>query len=96
MRKKRAKKRYLTPDSKFNSQLATRFVNNIMLDGKKNVAFKIFYEALDGVSQKIDDSESIKVWEKALENVMPHVEVRSRRIGGATFQIPHPLSLIHI
>ena len=91
MRKKRAKKRYLTPDSKFNSQLATRFVNNIMLDGKKNVAFKIFYEALDAVSQKIDDSESIKVWEKALENVMPHVEVRSRRIGGATFQIPHPI-----
>ena len=91
MRKKRAKKRYLTPDSKFNSQLATRFVNNIMLDGKKNVAFKIFYEALDGVSQKIDDSESINVWEKALENVMPHVEVRSRRIGGATFQIPHPI-----
>ena len=91
MRKKRAKKRYLTPDSKFNSQLATRFVNNIMLDGKKNVAFKIFYEALDGVSQKIDDSESIKVCEKALENVMPHVEVRSRRIGGATFQIPHPI-----
>ena len=91
MRKKRAKKRYLTPDSKFNSQLATRFVNNIMLDGKKNIAFKIFYEALDTVSQKIDDSESIKVWEKALENVMPHVEVRSRRIGGATFQIPHPI-----
>mgnify|MGYP005711647791 FL=1 len=91
MRKKRAKKRYLTPDSKFNSQLATRFVNNIMLDGKKNIAFKIFYEALDAVSQKIDDSESIKVWEKALENVMPHVEVRSRRIGGATFQIPHPV-----
>ena len=91
MRKKRAKKRYLTPDSKFNSQLATRFVNNIMLDGKKNIAFKIFYEALDGVSQKIDDFESIKVWEKALENVMPHVEVRSRRIGGATFQIPHPI-----
>ena len=91
MRKKRAKKRYLTPDSKFNSQLATRFVNNIMLDGKKNIAFKIFYEALDAVSQKIDDSESIKVWEKALENVMPHVEVRSRRIGGATFQIPHPI-----
>ena len=91
MRKKRAKKIYLTPDSKFNSQLATRFVNNIMLDGKKNIAFKIFYEALDAVSQKIDDSESIKVWEKALENVMPHVEVRSRRIGGATFQIPHPI-----
>ena len=91
MRKKRARKRYLTPDSKFNSQLATRFVNNIMLDGKKNIAFKIFYEALDTVSQKIDDSESIKVWEKALENVMPHVEVRSRRIGGATFQIPHPI-----
>ena len=59
MRKKRAKKRYLTPGSKFNSQLATRFVNNIMLDGKKNVAFKIFYEALDGVSQKIDDSSMI-------------------------------------
>ena len=91
MRKKRAKKRYLTPDSKFNSQLATRFVNNIMLDGKKNIAFKIFYDALDEVSQKIDDSKSIKVWEKALENVMPYVEVRSRRIGGATFQIPHPI-----
>ena len=91
MRKKRAKKRYLSPDSKFSSQLATRFVNNIMLDGKKGVAFKIFYDALDGVSQKVDDLDSIKVWEKALENVMPHVEVRSRRIGGATFQIPHPI-----
>ena len=62
-----------------------------MLDGKKNTAFKIFYDALLGVSQKIEDLESIKVWEKALENVMPHVEVRSRRIGGATFQIPHPI-----
>ena len=91
MRKKRAKKRYLSPDSKFSNQLATRFVNNIMLDGKKGVAFKIFYDALDGVSQKVDDLDSIKVWEKALENVMPHVEVRSRRIGGATFQIPHPI-----
>ena len=91
MRKKRAKKRYLVPDSKYNNALATRFVNNIMLDGKKNIAFKIFYDALDIITEKISEEKSFDIWQKALDNVMPHVEVRSRRIGGATFQIPHPV-----
>ena len=91
MRKKRAKKRLLTPDPKFGSTTVTRFVNNLMLDGRKNTAFKVFYDAMDSVSEKITDESSIQVFEKSLENVMPNVEVRSRRIGGATFQIPHPV-----
>ncbi len=90
MRKKRAKKRVLLPDPKFNDQLVTRFVNNLMLDGKKSVAFKVFYDALDIVEQKKQDEEksSLEIWKEALYNVMPQVEVRSRRVGGATFQIP--------
>ena len=90
MRKRRAKKRVLLPDPKFNDQLATRFVNNLMWDGKKSVAFKVFYDALDIVEQKKEDEEktSLEVWKDGLSNVMPHVEVRSRRVGGATFQIP--------
>ena len=91
MRKKRAKKRLLTPDPKFGSTTVTRFVNNLMLDGRKNTAFKVFYDAMDSISEKITDESSIHVFEKSLENVMPNVEVRSRRIGGATFQIPHPV-----
>jgi len=91
MRKKRAKKRLLTPDPKFGSTLVTRFVNNLMLDGRKNTAFKVFYDAMDNISEKITEDTSIQVFEKSLENVMPNVEVRSRRIGGATFQIPHPV-----
>ena len=91
MRKKRAKKRILLPDPKFGNVAVTRFVNNLMFDGKKTTAFKVFYAALDNISAKIEDEESIAVFEKALGNVMPHVEVRSRRIGGATFQIPHPV-----
>ena len=90
MRKRRAKRRILLPDPKFESILVTRFVNNLMLDGKKNTAFKVLYGALDDISSKIDEN-IMSVFEKALENVMPHVEVRSRRIGGATFQIPHPV-----
>ena len=90
MRKRRAKKRILLPDPKFESILVTRFVNNLMLDGKKNTAFKVLYDALDDISTKTDEN-IMSVFEKALENVMPHVEVRSRRIGGATFQIPHPV-----
>ena len=90
MRKRRAKRRILLPDPKFESILVTRFVNNLMLDGKKNTAFKVLYDALDDISTKTDEN-IISVFEKALENVMPHVEVRSRRIGGATFQIPHPV-----
>ena len=90
MRKRQAKKRPLLPDPKFNDQLVTRFVNNLMWDGKKSVAFKIFYDALDIVETKKQDEEksSLEIWKDALTNVMPHVEVRSRRVGGATFQIP--------
>ena len=91
MRKKRAKKRLLIPDSKFGSALVTRFVNNLMLDGRKNTAFKVFYDAMNNISEKITEESSLQVFEKSLENVMPHVEVRSKRIGGATFQIPHPV-----
>ena len=91
MRKKRAKKRILIPDSKFGSALVTRFVNNLMLDGRKNTAFKVFYDAMTNISEKVTEESSLQVFEKSLENVMPHVEVRSRRIGGATFQIPHPV-----
>ena len=90
MRKRRAKKRELLPDPKFNDQLVTRFVNNLMWDGKKSVAFKVFYDALDIVEQRKTDEEktALEVWKDGLSNVMPHVEVRSRRVGGATFQIP--------
>ena len=90
MRKRKAKKRVLLPDPRFNDQLVTRFVNNLMWDGKKSVAFKVFYDALDIVEQKKQDEEktSLELWKDALSNVMPHVEVRSKRVGGATFQIP--------
>ena len=87
MRKRQAKKRPLLPDPKFNDQLVTRFVNNLMWDGKKSTAFKVFYDAMDVVKEKAGESE-LEVWKKALNNVMPQVEVRSKRIGGATFQIP--------
>lgn len=90
MRKTKARKRPLLPDPRFNDQLVTRFVNNMMYDGKKSVAFHIFYEAMDIVEQRKEDSEksSLDIWKEALTNVMPHVEVRSRRVGGSTFQIP--------
>ncbi|MEX0998139.1 MAG: 30S ribosomal protein S7 [Flavobacteriaceae bacterium] len=90
MRKRQAKKRPLLPDPKFNDQLVTRFVNMMMHDGKKSVAFKVFYDAIDIVEEKKQDDEKsgIETWKDALSNVMPHVEVRSRRVGGATFQIP--------
>lgn len=87
MRKARAKKRPLLPDPRFNDTLVTRFVNNLMLDGKKSIAFNIFYDAIDIVSEKTE-SNGLEVWKEALNNVMPHVEVRSRRVGGANFQIP--------
>ena len=90
MRKREAKKRPLLPDPRFNDQLVTRFVNNLMWDGKKSTAFKVFYDAMDIVESKKQDAEksSLEIWKDALTNVMPHVEVRSRRVGGATFQIP--------
>jgi small subunit ribosomal protein S7 len=90
MRKRQAKKRPLLPDPKFNDQLVTRFVNMMMWDGKKSVAFKVFYDAIAIVEEKKQDEEktALELWKDALSNVMPHVEVRSRRVGGATFQIP--------
>jgi len=88
MRKERAKKRPLLPDPKFNDELVTRFVNNLMLDGKKSTAYKIFYDAIDIVSAKTEEGNGLELWKQGLTNVMPHVEVRSRRVGGANFQIP--------
>ena len=90
MRKRQAKKRQLLPDPKFNDQLVSRFVNNLMWDGKKSTAFKVFYDAIDIIKERNEDEEksAIEIWKEALSNVMPHVEVRSRRVGGATFQIP--------
>jgi small subunit ribosomal protein S7 len=93
MRKRKAKKRPLLPDPRFNDQLVTRFVNNLMWSGKKSKAFQIFYDAIDIVEEKNQDEEKqvLDLWKDALTNVMPHVEVRSRRVGGATFQIPMPI-----
>ncbi len=87
MRKARPKKRIILPDPRFNDQLVTKFVNNLMLQGKKDIAFKIFYDAIDVVAERSKE-DGLEVWKKALTNVTPAVEVRSRRIGGATFQIP--------
>ena len=90
MRKKQSKKRPILPDPKFNDQLVTRFVNNLMLHGKKSTAYNLFFDAIGIVEKRKQNEEktAIEVWKDALSNVMPHVEVRSRRIGGATFQIP--------
>ena len=90
MRKSKPKKRVILPDPKFNDVEVTKFVNNLMLDGKKSIAYDIFYGALQIVEEKKASEElsALEVWRKALENVTPLVEVRSRRVGGATFQIP--------
>ncbi len=88
MRKARAKKRPLLPDPRFGETLVTRFVNMMMLDGKKSVSYRIFYDAVDIVSEKTGEGNGLELWKEALNNVMPHVEVRSKRVGGATFQIP--------
>ena len=87
MRKAQAKKLPLAPDPKFNDKLVTRFVNNLMWEGKKSGAYDIFYNAMEKVA-KISGEDGYEVWKKALSNITPAVEVRSRRIGGATFQIP--------
>ena len=90
MRKKQSKKRPILADPKFNDQLVTRFVNNLILHGKKSTAYNLFYNAIEIVEKRKQNEEktAIEIWKDALSNVMPHVEVRSRRIGGATFQIP--------
>jgi small subunit ribosomal protein S7 len=87
MRKTQAKKLPLAPDARYNDKLVTRFVNNLMWQGKKNTAFDIFYNAIDKVAKQTNEN-GYEIWKKALSNVTPSVEVRSRRIGGATFQIP--------
>src|SRR5512133_4059160 len=87
MRKAKPKKRLLVPDPRFSDAMVTKFVNNLMLRGKKNAAFDVFYEAIDIVSEKTKEN-GLEVFKKALDNVTPSVEVRSRRIGGANFQIP--------
>jgi small subunit ribosomal protein S7 len=91
MRKTRAKKRFITPDPQFNDVVVAKFVNNLMLHGKKSVAFKIFYDAMEIITSKSEETPSLEVFKKALENVTPGVEVKSRRVGGATFQIPSPV-----
>jgi len=91
MRRQRAKKHIILPDPKFNDTLVTKFVNNLMFSGKKDKAFKIFYDAIQIVDGKSGEEEGLEVWKKALTNVCPGVEVRSRRVGGATFQIPSPI-----
>jgi len=87
MRKSKPKKRYLLPDPKYRDTMVTKFVNSLMYDGKKSTAYGIFYEAVDLVESRIKES-GLEVWRRALNNVSPHVEVRSRRVGGATFQVP--------
>lgn len=88
MRRRKAKKIAILPDPKFNEVVVTKFVNNLMFSGKKSLAFRIFYDAIDMVDTKMEDQEGLDVWKKAIENITPSVEVRSRRVGGATFQIP--------
>jgi small subunit ribosomal protein S7 len=90
MRKAKPKKRILLPDPKFNDPYVTRFINNLMFSGKKTVAFRIFYDSLDIVADKMKNEEKtpLEIWKQALDNVTPHVEVKSRRVGGATFQVP--------
>ena len=87
MRKTKPKKRYLLPDPKFRDTLVTKFVNNMMYDGKKSLAYDIFYDAIELVAKRTSEN-GLEIWRKALNNVMPGVEVRSRRVGGATFQVP--------
>ena len=87
MRKSKPKKRIILPDPKFNDTLVTRFVNNMMYDGKKSTAYTIFYNAVELVEKKTSES-GLDTWKKALNNVMPAVEVKSRRVGGANFQVP--------
>ena len=90
MRRRTAKKHIILPDPKFKDVEVTKFVNNLMLDGKKSIAFNIFYDAIDIVSEKTSEN-GLETWKKAIENVTPGVEVKSRRVGGATFQIPTPV-----
>jgi len=90
MRKAKPKKRLILPDPKFNDRKVSKFVNHLMYDGKKNTSYEIFYKSLDLVGEKMKNEEksALEIWKQALDNITPHVEVKSRRIGGATFQVP--------
>lgn len=90
MRRRKAKKHIIIPDPKFGDIVVTKFVNNLMLDGKKSLAYDIFYDAISIVDEKSEDN-GLDVWKKAIVNITPGVEVKSRRVGGATFQIPTPV-----
>ncbi len=88
MRKRKPKKRIIQPDPRFGDPMVTQFVNNMMFSGKKSASFAIFYDAMDKIKERSPEEDPHEVWKKALNNVMPQVEVRSKRVGGATFQIP--------
>ena len=90
MRKAKPKKRVILPDPVFNDQKVSKFVNHLMFDGKKNTSYEIFYEALNTVQEKMakEEKSALEIWKQALDNIAPQVEVKSRRIGGATFQVP--------
>ena len=90
MRKTKPKNRILLPDPKFHDVLVTQFVNNLMYQGKKSIAYSIFYDAMDIIGEKMKDSDKapLEIWKRALENITPQVEVKSRRVGGANFQVP--------
>ena len=91
MRRRQAKKHTILPDPKYKDILVTKFVNNLMFHGKKSISFKIFYDAMDIIAEKNEEESPVDIWKKALINITPNVEVRSRRVGGATFQIPTPV-----
>ena len=91
MRRRQAKKHIILPDPKYKEVVVTKFVNNLMMHGKKSISFKIFYDAMDIITEKVEEESALDVWKKALVNITPGVEVRSRRVGGATFQIPTPV-----
>jgi small subunit ribosomal protein S7 len=91
MRRRQAKKHTILPDPKFKDIMVTKFVNNLMLHGKKSTSFKIFYDAIEIIEEKVSEEKPLDVFKKALTNITPGVEVRSRRVGGATFQIPTPV-----
>ena len=90
MRKSKPKKRIILPDPVFNESMVTKFVNHLMYDGKKSISFDIFYSALNNVKAKLPNEEksALEIWKAALDNITPQVEVKSRRVGGATFQVP--------
>jgi small subunit ribosomal protein S7 len=87
-----ASQEQLKPDPRYNSLLASKFINCLMHDGKKSIAQAVFYDALDVIAKKVPDEEPIEVFTKAVENVRPSIEVRSKRVGGATYQVPTPVN----